>query len=66
MDSPVPDAEPEMELVDQPFAVSEMGESMDASALLDSPVFEIFWTYEFSKVQGFLVDLASHGVPEEI
>ena len=30
-----------------------------------SPV-EFFWTYEFSKVQGFLVDLASHGVPEEI
>ena len=23
-------------------------------------------TYEFSKVQGFLADLASHGVPEEI
>ena len=33
--------------------------------LHNSPV-EIFWTYEFSKVQGFLVDLASHGVPEEI
>ena len=31
----------------------------------NSPV-EFFWTYEFSKVQGFLVDLASHGVPEEI
>ena len=30
-----------------------------------SPV-EFFWTYEFSKVQDFLVDLASHGVPEEI
>ena len=27
-----------------------------------SPV-EKFVTYEFSKVQGFLVDLASHGVP---
>ena len=33
MDSPVPDAEPEMELVDQPFAASEMGESMDADLL---------------------------------
>ena len=30
-----------------------------------SPV-DFFGTYEFSKVQGFLVDLASHGVPEEI
>ena len=33
MDSPVPDAEPETELVDQPFAASEMGESMDADLL---------------------------------
>ena len=32
MDSPVPDAEPEMGLVDQPFASSEMG-SMDADLL---------------------------------
>ena len=32
-DSPVPDAEPDMELVDQPFASSEMGESMDADLL---------------------------------
>ena len=32
-DSPVPDAEPEMGLVDQPFASSEMGESMDAHLL---------------------------------
>ena len=31
----------------------------------DTPV-ELFWTYEFSRVQGFLVDLASDGVPEEI
>ena len=35
MDSPFPDAEPEMELVDQPFAASEMGESMDADLLLE-------------------------------
>ena len=33
MDSPVPDAEPETELVDQPFAASEMAESMDADLL---------------------------------
>ena len=33
MDSPVPDAEPETEIVDQPFAASEMGESMDANLL---------------------------------
>ena len=33
MDSPVPDAEQETELVDQPFATSEMGESMDADLL---------------------------------
>ena len=33
MDSPVPDAEPETEMVDQPFAASEMGESMDADLL---------------------------------
>ena len=32
-DSPVPDAEPETGLVDQPFASSEMGESMDADLL---------------------------------
>ena len=32
-DSPVPEAEPEMGLVDQPFASSEMGESMDADLL---------------------------------
>ena len=32
-DSPVPDAEPETEMVDQPFASSEMGESMDADLL---------------------------------
>ena len=30
MDSPVPDAKPETQMVDQPFAMSEMGESMDA------------------------------------
>ena len=33
MDSPVPDAEPETEMVNQPFAASEMGESMDADLL---------------------------------
>ena len=33
MDSPVPDAEPETEMVDQPFTASEMGESMDADLL---------------------------------
>ena len=33
MDSPVPDAEPETEKVDQPFTASEMGESMDADLL---------------------------------
>ena len=33
MDSPVPDAEQETELVDQPFAASEMGESLDADLL---------------------------------
>ena len=33
VDSPVPDAEPETEMVDQPFAASEMGESMDADLL---------------------------------
>ena len=27
---------------------------------------EICLTYELYKVQGFLVDLASHGVPEDI
>ena len=32
-DSPVPDAKPETEMVDQPFAASEMGESMDADLL---------------------------------
>ena len=32
-DSPVPDTEPEMGLVDQPFASSEMGESMDVDLL---------------------------------
>ena len=32
-DSPLPDAEPETEMVDQPFAMSEMGESMDADLL---------------------------------
>ena len=32
-DSPVPDAEPETGLIDQPFASSEMGESMDADLL---------------------------------
>ena len=32
-DSPVPDAEPEPGLVDQPFASSEMGESMDTDLL---------------------------------
>ena len=32
-DSPVPDAEPDTGLVDQPFASSEMGESMDADLL---------------------------------
>ena len=33
MDLPVPDAEPETEMVEQPFAASEMGESMDADLL---------------------------------
>ena len=33
MDSPVPDVKPEAGLVDQPFASSEMGESMDADLL---------------------------------
>ena len=33
MDSPVPDAKPETEMVDQPFVASEMGESMDADLL---------------------------------
>ena len=33
MDSPVPDAEPETEMVDQPFAASEMGDLMDADLL---------------------------------
>ena len=32
-DSPVPEAEPETRLIDQPFASSEMGESMDADLL---------------------------------
>ena len=32
-DSPLPDAKPETEMVDQPFATSEMGESMDADLL---------------------------------
>ena len=32
-DSPVPDADAEMEMVDQPFATSEIGESMDADLL---------------------------------
>ena len=32
-DSPVPDADAEMEMVDQPFAASEVGESMDADLL---------------------------------
>ena len=32
-DSPVPDANVEMEMVDQPFAASEVGESMDADLL---------------------------------
>ena len=32
-DSPVPDAKPEPEMADQPFAASEMGESMDADLL---------------------------------
>ena len=32
-DSTVPDADPETEMVDQPFAASEMGESMDADLL---------------------------------
>ena len=32
-DSPVPDAEPEAGLVDQPFASSELGQSMDADLL---------------------------------
>ena len=33
MYSPVQDAEPQTEMVDQPFAASEMGESMDADLL---------------------------------
>ena len=33
MDSPVPDAELETEMMDQPFAASEMGETMDADLL---------------------------------
>ena len=33
MDSPTADAEPETGMVDQPFAASEMGESMDADLL---------------------------------
>ena len=33
MGSPFPDAEPETEMVDQPFAASEMGELMDADLL---------------------------------
>ena len=33
MDSPTADAEPETEMVDQPFVASEMGESMDADLL---------------------------------
>ena len=32
-DSPVPDTNLEMEMVDQPFAASEIGESMDADLL---------------------------------
>ena len=36
MDSPVPDAEPETDMVDQPFAASEMGQSMDADLLPES------------------------------
>ena len=32
-DSPLPDAEPETEMVDQPLAASEMGKSMDADLL---------------------------------
>ena len=32
-DSPVPDADPETEMVDQPFAASEIDESMDADLL---------------------------------
>ena len=32
-DSPVPDTDPETEMVDQPFATSEIGESMDADLL---------------------------------
>ena len=32
-DSPVPDTDPETEMVDQPFAASEIGESMDADLL---------------------------------
>ena len=33
MDSPLPDAEPETEMVNQPLAASEMGESMDTDLL---------------------------------
>ena len=33
IDSPVPDAEPETKLLEEPFAASEMGESMDADLL---------------------------------
>ena len=32
-DSPVPETDPEIEMVDQPFAASEIGESMDADLL---------------------------------
>ena len=33
MDSPLPDAEPETKMVDQPFDAAEMGESMDSDLL---------------------------------
>ena len=36
MDLPVPDTDPETEMVDQPFAASEIGESMDADLLPES------------------------------
>ena len=57
-DSPVPDADPKSGLVDQPFASSELGESMDADLLpeLSSEI----WVAT-TLLEGLMVDLLPAG-----
>ena len=58
MDSPVPDADAEMEMVDQPFAASEIGESMDVDLL--SELFGETWVAS-ALIEEFTADLLPAG-----